>query len=113
MDLRHVRWWSGRFAAFASALLVALAVPGAAQAQTGTITGRVIDDASQQPVAKPAFKSGKLYFPVAIDTESRTTARYGVRRVPTVFVVGVDGKIRAVWEGLPSKKVLLKVLAAK
>ena len=68
-------------------------------------------DASQQPVARPAFAAGKLWFPIAIDEKSATTATYGVRRVPTVFVVAPDGKIRAMWEGLPHKKMLLKALA--
>ena len=67
-------------------------------------------DASQQPVARPAFAAGKLFFPIVIDAKSQITARYGVRRVPTVFVVGANGKMRAVWEGLPHKKVLLKSL---
>ncbi len=67
-------------------------------------------DASQQPVARPAFASGKLFFPVVIDGKSQITARYGVRRVPTVIVVGANGNARAVWEGLPHKKVLLKTL---
>ena len=67
-------------------------------------------DASQQPVARPAFRVKKLFSPVVIDARSHVTARYGVRRVPTVFVVGADGKIRAIWEGLPGKKVLLKTL---
>ena len=69
-------------------------------------------DASQQPVARPAFKGGKLWFPIAIDGKSETTARYGVRRVPTIFVVGKSGKVRAMWEGLPHKKVFAKAISA-
>jgi alkyl hydroperoxide reductase subunit AhpC len=67
-------------------------------------------DASQQPVARPAFKSGKLWFPIVIDEKSEITARYGVRRVPTIFVVGKDAKMRAMWEGLPHKKVFSKAI---
>lgn len=70
-------------------------------------------DASQQPVARPAFASGKLFFPVAIDAKSQITARYGVRRVPTVFLVGPDGKISARWEGLPTLRELQRALPAR
>jgi peroxiredoxin len=67
-------------------------------------------DASQQPVARPAFADGRLWFPVAIDGKSEITARYGVRRVPTVLIVESNGKVRAIWEGLPGKKAFSKAL---
>jgi peroxiredoxin len=67
-------------------------------------------DASQQPVARPAFKSGKLFFPVVIDAHSRVTSHYGVRRVPTLFLISSRGQVEAVWEGLPPKKALRKAL---
>ena len=67
-------------------------------------------DASQQPVARPAFAAGKLFFPIVIDADSEETARWGVRRVPTVFVIAKDNTIRATWEGLPHKKEMIAVL---
>lgn len=66
-------------------------------------------DASQQPVARRAFESGDIWFPVAIDKDSKITAQWGVRRVPTAFLL--EGtKIRARWEGFPNRKQLLDVL---
>ncbi len=76
----------------------------------GTKLLAVAVDASQQPVARPAWQSGKLFFPVAIDAKSQITAKYGVRRVPTILIIGPDGKVRAIWEGLPGKKAFLKAL---
>lgn len=68
-------------------------------------------DASQQPVARPAWKSGKLWFPIAIDGKGEVVARYGVRRVPTILVVEPKGRVRAMWEGLPGKKAFLKAVS--
>lgn len=52
MDEQRVREWSGRLPAIVGALFLTLAAAGVLQAQpqTGTITGRVTDAASQQPV---------------------------------------------------------------
>ena len=69
-------------------------------------------DASQQPVSRRAFESGRIWWPVAIDTASTCTARWGVRRVPTLFVLDKDGVIRAVYEGFPGKQTFLNKTAA-
>jgi peroxiredoxin len=64
-------------------------------------------DASQQPVAQRAIATGDLWFPVVIDAQSEVTQRYGVRRVPTLFLVDNSGKIRAHFENFPSQHALL------
>ena len=69
-------------------------------------------DASQQPVSRGAFESGRIWWPVAIDSASTCTARWGVRRVPTIFVLDKDGVIRAVHEGFPGKQTFLQQTAA-
>lgn len=91
-------------------------------------------DASQQPVARRAFASGEIWFPVLIDihggagraadgqgiTTSRTRAAkaidnqrsvgatFGVRRVPTFFVLDSTGRIRTRFEGFPGNRRLLQ-----
>jgi peroxiredoxin len=67
-------------------------------------------DASQQPVARQAFSSGDIWFPVAIDRESKVSSNWGVRRVPTVFVIDSKGKISHYFEGFPRDRDLLAAL---
>lgn len=50
MDVQRVKGRTGRRLATVGALLLTFAAGGIAQAQTGTITGRVTDATSQQPV---------------------------------------------------------------
>ena len=67
-------------------------------------------DASQQPVARRAFTNGTLWYPVAIDNGSATTANWGVRRVPTLFVLDNQRRIRHVFEGFAGERALLKAI---
>jgi peroxiredoxin len=75
-------------------------------------------DASQQPVARASFKNGRIWWPVAIDEKggaqeaSTCAAQWGVRRVPTIFVLDKNGVIRAVFEGFPGKSTFVKKTAA-
>jgi len=94
-------------------------------------------DASQQPVAQQAFESREIWFPVVIDThggsgqgraeddfsvvtppEVKAAAgqrhsvgsMYGVRRVPTFFVLDGGGLIRARFEGFPGARQLVEAV---
>ena len=69
-------------------------------------------DASQQPVARGAFANGSIWYPVAIDGDSQVARRYGVRRVPTLFVVDAAGVVRARFEAFPSERRLQEVIRA-
>ena len=68
-------------------------------------------DASQQPVSRRAFESGRIWWPVASDAGSTCSAQWGVRRVPTVFVLDKGGMIRAVFEGFPGKQTFVRKTA--
>jgi len=68
-------------------------------------------DASQQPVARRAFEKKKIWWPVAIDEKSKVSAAWGVRRVPTIFVLDKNGAIQKVYEGFPGKQTFLKETA--
>lgn len=68
-------------------------------------------DASQQPVARRAFQEKKIWWPVAIDKKSQTSAAWGVRRVPTIFILDKEGKIQKVFEGFPGKQTFLRETA--
>jgi peroxiredoxin len=65
-------------------------------------------DASQQPVARRAFESGKIWWPVAIDAKSEVSAAWGVRRVPTIFVLDRNGAIAKVYEGFPGRQTFVR-----
>ena len=67
-------------------------------------------DASQQPVARRAFADGTLWYPVVIDPASATTANWGVRRVPTLFVLDNLRRVRRVFEGFPGELPLLRAI---
>ncbi len=60
-------------------------------------------DASQQPVSWRAFESGRIWWPVAIDASQSASEAWGVRRVPTTFVLDKSGVVRVVFEGFPGK----------
>lgn len=68
-------------------------------------------DASQQPVARRAFETRRIWWPVVIDEKSQVSAQWGVRRVPTVFVLDKNGKIKKVYEGFPGKQTFLRETA--
>ncbi len=65
-------------------------------------------DASQQPVARRAFESGEISWPVVIDAQSTLSARWGVRRVPTLFVLDSDAIVRRVFEGFPGRQTFVR-----
>ena len=69
-------------------------------------------DASQQPVATGAFANGDIWYPVAIDRDSEVSMRYGVRRVPTIFVLDAAGIIRAHFEAFPGERRLMQAIHA-
>jgi len=69
-------------------------------------------DASQQPVARRAFESGRIWWPVAIDARQSVGAAWGVRRVPTTFVLDKSGVVRAVFEGFPGKQGFVRKASA-
>jgi len=69
-------------------------------------------DASQQPVSRRAFESGRIWWPVTIDSASTCSAAWGVRRVPTTFVLDRSGVVRAVFEGFPGKQSFVRKTAA-
>ncbi len=50
MEVQRVRFWPARLPTFAIAMFMAVVTASTAQAQTGSITGRVTDAASQQPI---------------------------------------------------------------
>jgi len=68
-------------------------------------------DASQQPVSRRAFEEKRIWWPVAIDDKSTHSAAWGVRRVPTIFVLDKNGNIEKVYEGFPGKQTFLKETA--
>jgi peroxiredoxin len=68
-------------------------------------------DASQQPVARRAFETKKIWWPVVIDEQSTHSAAWGVRRVPTIFVLNKSGAIAEVYEGFPGKQTFIKTTA--
>jgi peroxiredoxin len=68
-------------------------------------------DASQQPVARRAFEEKKIWWPVAIDEKSTVSAAWGVRRVPTVFVLDKNGAVARVYEGFPGRQTFIKETA--
>ena len=72
-------------------------------------------DASQQPVAREAFQNGRIWWPVAIDgaggSTSTCSANWGVRRVPTIFVLDKSGVVREVFEGFPGKQTFVRQTA--
>ncbi len=68
-------------------------------------------DSSQQPVARRAFEENKIWWPVVIDEKSEISAKWGVRRVPTVFILDKDGKVKKVFEGFPGKQTFLRETA--
>jgi peroxiredoxin len=68
-------------------------------------------DASQQPVARRAFEAKKIWWPVVIDEKSSVSAGWGVRRVPTIFVLDKNGAVRAVHEGFPGLQTFVKQTA--
>ena len=68
-------------------------------------------DASQQPVARRALASGRVFWPVAIDESGAVSKSFGVRRVPTFFILDNGGKIRAVYEGFPGKQTFVRGVA--
>jgi peroxiredoxin len=68
-------------------------------------------DASQQPVARRAFEKKRIWWPVVIDGKSEASAAWGVRRVPTVFVVDKDGKVQKVFEGFPGRQTFVRETA--
>lgn len=70
----------------------------------------VVVDASQQPVARAAFSNGRIWYPVVIDAQSEIVAQWSVRRVPTIFVIDREARIRQVWEGLPGETALLRAI---
>ena len=65
-------------------------------------------DASQQPVSRRAFEEKRIWWPVVIDDKSTHSAAWGVRRVPTVFILDKNGNIQKVYEGFPGKQTFLK-----
>jgi peroxiredoxin len=68
-------------------------------------------DASQQPVSRRAFEEKKIWWPVAIDEKSEVSAAWGVRRVPTVFVLDKTGAIAKVFEGFPGRQTFVRETA--
>lgn len=69
-------------------------------------------DASQQRGGRRAMAAGRLWFPIGIDRHSEVTARYGVRRVPTLFVLDSTGRIRTRFEGVPTDHRLMEAIHA-
>lgn len=61
-------------------------------------------DAAQQPVARPAFERGRIWYPVLIDGSGTITEQWGVRRVPTLFLVNPGGVVQRHWEGFPGRR---------
>ena len=68
-------------------------------------------DASQQPVSRRAFAEKKIWWPVVIDEKSETSAAWGVRRVPTVFVLDQNGNVQKVFEGFPGNQTFVREVA--
>jgi peroxiredoxin len=72
----------------------------------------VVVDSSQQTVAESAFRKGDIWFPVAIDADSKVTAAYGARRVPTFFILDRDGIVRNCFESFPGEHVFMEAVRA-
>ena len=53
---------------------------------------------------------GDVPFPVLLDGGGRTSARYRVRHVPTVVIIGPDGVVRFTAYGYPGNHVILREL---
>ena len=53
---------------------------------------------------------GRVPFPVLLDGGGRVSARYRVRHVPTVVVIGPDGVVRFTAYGYPGNHILLREL---
>ena len=69
-------------------------------------------DASQQPVARRSFETKKIWWPVVIDDKSTHSAAWGVRRVPTIFILDKNGAIAKTYEGFPGKQTFVKETAS-
>jgi peroxiredoxin len=82
-------------------------------AQQGVDVLCVVVDASQQPVARQSLARGDLWFPIVIDNQSAVTLRYGVRRVPTLFLIDGAGRVQAHWEKFPAERTLMSALQAQ
>lgn len=56
-------------------------------------------DAKGEDVVKPFVKKRKISLPVLLDMYKVTADRYGVKGIPHLFIVGKDGKIKAIYVG--------------
>jgi thiol-disulfide isomerase/thioredoxin len=53
--------------------------------------------AEDKGVVKKFIKDNRMNFAVAIDDNGKTNSAYGIRSIPTAYLVGADGKV--VWQG--------------
>ena len=65
-------------------------------------------DSSGAKVVKPYIEQGKYTYPVGLDPKMETASLYGARSVPSTFIIGRSGAIRAIalgpreWDGRAS-----------
>lgn len=53
--------------------------------------------AEDKNTVRDFVKDNKMRFPVAIDKDRQTNSAYGIRSIPTAYLVGADGKV--IWQG--------------
>lgn len=68
-------------------------------------------DSRERSLAEPLLLKEGVHFPVTIDFKSEVSAVYGITTVPTLFVIGPEGKIRASYQGYPGNRLLARDLA--
>lgn len=75
------------------------------EAHGDRVVGVSVDDASLEQVAGAARRLGMTY-PIALATRA-DAQRFGVELLPTIYVIGADGRIRASFTGAVSEQTLL------
>ena len=75
------------------------------EASGDRVVGVSVDDASLEAVAAAARRLGMTY-PIALATRA-DAQRFGVQLLPTIYVIGADGRISTSFTGAVSERTLL------
>jgi peroxiredoxin len=58
-----------------------------------------VDEDAETNVVAPFVKSHKMAYPILLDPDNRAYDAYGVRGLPTLYLIDADGKLRNQWVG--------------